>query len=235
MNQLKHAQYVSVVKTAPRRHPEWRMAQLDPHLTRLIQDALAPLATTAQPTPAPLSSQQRSAPGAAAQEAPAGGKAADAHAAAAAAVASGPQQPVAAAASQEVAGSRNAEAQGGGLVKQEPIDDESTPGPLLGALALADRPEPAATDGDGEGAGGRGAHAREAGHDAGSGAAADGADGKAGVARVSSSAPELRDAGVGAGASAGSDAGAAAVEAGGWCGPRPQEHLAEYCRIFEVR
>ncbi|KAG2438983.1 hypothetical protein HYH02_010775 [Chlamydomonas schloesseri] len=238
------APFLAKLKALLDKHPEWRMAQLDPHLTRLIQDALAPLATAGQSAPVAPLDQLRLASAAAAPEPPAAGKGAAAAAAgldAAAAAAGATQQPTTAAAKgQETSGPKGAAAQAGSGVKLEPVDDESTPGPLLGALALADRPEPSPkpVEDGAQGAGGSAADVRKAGHDAEKGAAASGQLGQAGAGAA---VPELRDAGPGAGCeqagtAAGSGGAAAlpAAEAGGWCGPRPQEHLAEYCRMFEL-
>ncbi|KXZ41313.1 hypothetical protein GPECTOR_561g583 [Gonium pectorale] len=200
------APFLAKLKSLLNKHPEWRISQLDPHLTSLIQLALAP-----PPAPPPVQQQQQQqqqqpqqqepgTPGAAPDVPPNG----DAY----------PQQPgspslaaagadgAAAAAGGGAGGDDDGGGGGGVRVKEEPLDESAAPHtgpqgppqqqPEAGPAPGADLEAGAEARCGGEGGGG--------------------GDGEAGT----SAAVEAD--------------GAAGGEADSWRGPRPQQYLADYCR-----
>ncbi len=174
----------------PRRHPEWRIAQLDPHLLHLFSEALAPPQQQQQQQHQQQQQQQQEQQQPPQEHATGGGQADPTTQTGG----PGEQSPGTEAAS-EVGVAANGRAEGGAEAEEQ-------------------------------GASGRRA---EQGAEQGTGAAV-GKEGPQGAGQ----ADVTGEAEAEAGEEGGGGAGGLGCGFGRWRGPRPQEHLAEYCRRCEV-
>ncbi|GLC35601.1 hypothetical protein PLESTM_000342000 [Pleodorina starrii] len=205
------APFLAKLKALLNRHPEWRISQLDPHLTRLIQQALALPATNTQHQHHHQQQQQQL--HAVKQEPPEEGT-----------VQLGPQV-----GTQAGDGDPQQEQQGQREQQQGQPEEGGQPGQQA-------EPQAGGAAQEGEVEAGEAAKGAAEGGEAAGGSAA--GEGEQAVPQAAVAAAASDAAGQAAAAAAGcaADGGVGGSEgdggggAGGWCGPQPQEHLLEHCR-----